>query len=286
MTRRAGFWAPLCLAALAAASGQQSYDVEVVLREKRIAEPSAAGFTLAFHLALRNTAERPQFLVRTDYRVMIGDVEYLALETVLDDPIRVDPGGETMVALPVKMTAEYLYPAVPGLKEKDLAVCYVSGGLTFRDERRREKRVPVAFSGEFPVYRGFEGGVGPVEVRALTLGGGEVTMSLLFKNLNGFPVTLGRLSYKLELVGRTISEGAFREEKTVDGRGSVAFAVPLILDFFETGRAVSDGLQQPPVAVRVSGEAEVMTPWGPWRIPFDKSDKVAVTRSANIRTSN
>ena len=89
--------------------------------------------------------------------------------------------------------------------------------MTFRDDRRREKRVPFAFSGEFPVYRGFEGSVGPVDVQTLTLGGTELTMKVLFKNLNGFSVSLTRLAYKLELVGRPVAEGTFGEEKTVAG---------------------------------------------------------------------
>jgi LEA14-like dessication related protein len=150
--------------------------------------------------------------------------------------------------------------------------------MTFRDERRREKRVPVAFSGDFPVYRGFEAGVGPVEVKTLTIGGTELTMKVLFKNLNGFPVTLERLSCKLELVGRPVGEGEFVEERKVEGRGEAAFGLPLVLDFFEVGKSVYNGLQQPPVAVRVTGEAEVVTAWGRWRIPLEKSDKVAVVR--------
>lgn len=261
-----------------AAAGRQIYDVEIVVGGKRIAEPSVNGYTIAFHLGLRSLSDRTLELVRVDYRMVVEDVEYLRLESEVDPAVGLEAGGRTTIALPVRLSAEYLFPAVPGLRDKDLAVAYVSGGMTFRDERRRERRVPMAFSAEFPVYRGFEGGVGPVDVRTLTVGGSELTMTVLFRNLNGFPVSLGRLTYKLELVGRPVGEGAFAGDWTVDGRGTVGFPVPLTLDFFEIGKAVSDGLLQPPVAVRVSGEAEVETPWGPWRIPFDKSDKVDVLR--------
>jgi hypothetical protein len=273
-----GLLGALAFASFGVAAGQQRYDVEVSVREKRIADPTTAGFTYAFHLALRNLADRPQFLVSYDYRVAVDETEYLSLETALDEPIRLEPNGETMIALPVKLTSEYLFPAVPGLKDRDKGVCYIAGGMTFRDERRREKRVPFAFSGEFPVYRGFEGGVGPVEVQTLTLGGTELVIKVLFKNLNGFPVTLNRLDYKLELVGRPVGEGTFRGDQTVEGRGEAAFAVPLVLDFFEIGKSVYNGLEQPPVAVRMTGEAEVATPWGPWRILLEKSDKVSVLR--------
>ena len=283
--------AALCGLALGAAADgpgavravPQKPDVEVSVREKRIAEPSVEGLTLAFHLLLRNLSERPQSLVRYDYRVAIDEVDYLQLQTDLEEPIRIEPNGETVIALPVRLTAANLLPVVPALKDKDGGTCYVSGGMIFRDDRRREKRVPIAFSGEFPVYRGFEGGVAPVEVKTLTVGGAEIAMKVVFRNLNGFPVVLDRLAYKLELVGRAVSEGEFGAEAgtKVESRGETSFAVPLILDFFEIGKAVYNGLEQPPVAVRVSGEALVTTPWGPWRVPIEKSDKVAVIRTSN-----
>jgi LEA14-like dessication related protein len=261
----------------------QKPDIEISVREKRIAEPSVEGLTLAFHLVLRNLSERSQSLVRYDYRIAIDEIDYLQLQTDLEEPIRIEPNGETVIALPVRLTAANLFPAVPALKEKDGGVCYVSGGMTFRDDRRREKRVPIAFSGEFPVYRGFEGGVAPVEVKTLTIGGAEITMKIVIRNLNGFPVVLDRLAYKLELVGRAVSEGEFGAEAgtKVEGRGEASFTVPLILDFFELGKGVYNGLEQPPVAVRVSGEALVTTPWGSWRVPIEKSDKVAVIRTSS-----
>jgi LEA14-like dessication related protein len=277
----AALWGLGLAPAAPAGAVPQKANVEVVLVEKRVLDPDANGLTFAFHLNLRNPSARPQSLVRYDYRVAIDEVDYLQLQTELDEPIRVEPGSEAVIALPVKMTYALLFPAVPGLKDKDGGVCYVSGGMTFRDDRRRERRVPIAFSGEFPVYRGFEAGCGPVAVQTLTQGGAEVRMTVLFRNLNGFPVRLDRLAYRLELVGVAVHEGIFENGAEVGPRSETSFAVPVTLDFFEIGKSVYDGLVQPPVAVRVSGEAAVSSPWGPWRLPVEKSDRVAVIRTSN-----
>ncbi len=46
----------------------------------------------------------------------------------------------------------------------------------------------------------------------------------------------------------------------------------------DQGKIVYDGLAQPPVAARFSGEAEIGIPWGNFKIPLDRSDKIAVTK--------
>jgi LEA14-like dessication related protein len=261
----------------AAAVGQKS-DPEVILKEKRIVDPSLSGMTLAFHLILKNPASTPLVLARYDYKVMIDEAEYLNLRVDLDEPLRIEAQGEIVIALPVKLTYENLFQAVPGLKDKDLAFCYVAGGMTFQDEKRRAKRVPIAFSSDFPIYRGLEFAPAPVEVKSLTVGGAEIVAGVVVRNPNGFSFTLDRLTYSLELIGRSVSQGVRGERAKVGAKGEATFSFPLTLDFYELGRPVYDGLAQPPVAVRVSGEAEITTPWGSWRVAFDQSGKVAVRK--------
>jgi len=270
---------PTAFGAMRASEVRQKSDPEVILREKRIADPSLSGMTLAFHLILKNPTEGALFLSRYDYKVMIEDAEYLNLRLDLDEPLRIEALGEIVIALPVKLSYENLFPAVPGLKDKDLAFCYVTGGMTFQDEKRRAKRIPIAFSSDFPIYRSLEFAAAPVEVKSMTIGGAEIVAGIVVRNPNGFSFTLDRLTYNLELIGRSVSQGVTVERAKVGAKGEATFSFPLTLDFYEIGRPVYDGLTQPPVAVRVSGEAEIMTPWGSWRIPFDQSGKVAVRKS-------
>jgi LEA14-like dessication related protein len=269
--------------ALAAAQGgpagaQQKADVEISVQAKRVVDPGPAGFDLVFHLALRNATAAVQTLVRYDYRVAIDQTEYLQLEVPLGEPIRVEPKSEILIALPVRMTYENLYAAVPGLKGRDEGVCYVTGGMVFQDEKKREKRSPLAFSSEFPIFRGLEVVLAPVEVRALTVGGADLTARVVLRNPNGLTLVVDRIVYKLELIGRTVSEGELGGGAIAPPRGEAVFPVPLLLDFFEMGRVIYDGLEQPPIAYRLAGEATVSSPFGTWRVPFDRSDKAPVVR--------
>ena len=251
---------------------------EVLLREKRIVDPSPEGLTLVFRLILRNPSDEPVRLVRYDYKVVIDDTEYLNLQIPLDDPLRIEAGNEITIALPVRLNDANLFPAVPGLKDKDLAVCYVAGGLTFQDEKQRDKRVPIAFSGDFPVYRGLEFVPIPVEAKSLTIGGAEITVGFAVRNPNGFSFSLDRLAYALELAGYPALKGEIRAGMRMTARGEKIFTFPLILDFFETGAAAADGLNESALDVRISGESEITTPWGRWVVPFDRTVKTAVRK--------
>jgi LEA14-like dessication related protein len=266
------------LAAVSAGFSGQKAEPEVILKDKRIDDPSPSGFTLIFQLILRNPTAAPLILARYDYKVVIDETGYFDLQVDLDEPLRIEAQGETVIALPVKLNYENLFPVVPGLKEKDLAFCYVTGGMTFRDVRRREKRALMAFSSDFPIYRGLEFEPAPVEAKSLTIGGAEIVAGIVLRNPNGFSFTIDRWTYALELVGRPVAEGSGGEGTKIAARGESTLSFPLTLDFFEIGRPVYDGLLQPPTDARASGEIEITTPWGRWRIPFDRSAKVAVRK--------
>jgi hypothetical protein len=164
----------LFLFAAAAAAGQKA-DLEISLREKYADAPTLQGVTLVFVLDIRNNTGAVESLSRYDYRLVVGQSEYIKLETALDVPIVVPAKGETSIALPVKFTYEYLYASVAEAAGKDRIACNLVGGMTFQDERKREKRIPMAFSGDFPVFKGFDAGSTGFEARDLTMGGADIT---------------------------------------------------------------------------------------------------------------
>ena len=268
----------ICLAGATEAAPQQKPDVEITVAEKRIVEPTIQGLNLVFVLTVKNLLTIPQTLASYDYKAVIDGIVYLDIQTALDAPIRIEGREEARIALPIKITYEYLYATVPSVKGRDQAACALTGGLSFQDGRGKEKRAPFSFGGEFPVFRGFEVGLLPIEARDLTVGGADLVFKAAVKNPNGFPFTIDRLSYRLELVGIPVREGVAGQGAAVDARGEAAIAVPLLLDFFELGRALYDGLSQPPAAARLAGEAVISSVWGTFTLPFDRSDKVAVMK--------
>jgi len=273
-----GLAAGVGFARAAGAAPQQKLDVEVTVAEKRISSPTPQGLTLVFVLNVKNLLTVPQTLTRYDYKAVIDGAIFLDMQTALDAPIRIEGREEARIGLPIRITYEYLYAAVPSVKGRDQAACALMGGLSFQDDRGREKRAPISFAGEFPVFRSLEVGLLPIEARDLTVGGADIVFKAAVKNPNGFPFTIERLSYKLELVGVAIKEGVVGQGAAMDARGETALAVPLLLDFFELGKPLFDGLTQPPVAARLSGEIVIGTVWGSFTLPFDRSEKVAVVK--------
>ncbi len=268
----------VCVAPASAGAVPQKREIEISVQEKRILEPIPQGLSLVFVLHVKNPLTVAQLLIRYDYRASIDGAEFLNLEIALDAPIRLEGREEIEIALPIKITYAYLFAAVPGIQDRDQALCSVTGGMAFQVERGREKRVPISFSGEFPIFRGIEVNPLPIEARDLTVGGADLIFKASVGNPNGFPFKIDRLSCRIELVGVPVSKSVIGQGVTVDARGEKALSVPLLLDFFELGRSLYDGLSQPPVDVRLVGEIELSSVWGTFTIPFDHRTKVAVVK--------
>lgn len=260
-------------------SGQAiTTEIQVELREKRVPDLTQEGLSIKFYLGLSNVSAAPQSLIRYRYRAYVDETEYLALDVPLEEPIPVAAKDRTSIVLPLRITYSNLFAAIPGVQGRDQAACLLVGDLVFQDERRREKRVPISLSADFPVFRGLDIHILPIEARGLTIGGVEAIFKAAIMNPNGFPVKLGGFRYRLDLVGKTVSSGRTAEGVTVEGRREKEFSVPLLLDFFELGRELYDGLMQPPVAIRISGTIEMETPWGTFPVALDKSDRAPVRK--------
>ena len=253
-------------------------EIEITVREKKIENLSRDGLSLVFTLNVANPLDSGRWLTRYDYRLVIEQTEYLKLETTLNEPIKVEAKGSVVVALPVKITYELLLRAVPGVPGKDKLACFLAGGMTFQDERRREKRFQIAFAGEFPIFRGVDVELRPIEAKALTVGGADLVFKAVVKNPNGFDLKLESMSYKLDFGEKTVSSGTMGQGVSIAQRGEQLFSIPLLLDFFEIGRDIFNWLEQPPLPVSFSGEAAVESVWGRFKIPFSKTEKVAVSK--------
>jgi len=275
--RRLLLFLPVLLITAAAAAAQKA-DIEITLREKHADQPTLQGVTLMFVLDIKNATAAAVSLVRYDYRLIIGQSEYIKLETDLDAPIVLPARSETSIALPVRFTYEYLYAAVAEAAGKDRLDCNLVGGMTFQDERKRKKRIPIAFSGDFPIFKGFAAGNAGFEARDLTMGGADITYQGVLRNPNGFEIRPLKLTYKIFVAEKLISEGVLSNLGPIPGHGETVFSVPLLLDFWEIGKEVFQALDNPPVAVRLEGELEAGWDWGSLRLPFAHTDKAPVIK--------
>ncbi len=271
-----------CLAVLlgalqgAAAAGARD-EVALALKEKVIKDLSSSGLTLAFHVALTNTAAAPRELVRTRYRVRINQKEYLNMTVTLEAPLSVPPDGETLIALPVKISYDLLRAAVGPVEGQ--ALCDIVGDMFFRNERKKEQRAPFAFSAEFPIFQDPEVEILPLKVNDLTVGGADVVFRPRFKNANGYELIVDNIDFELFFSGREVLAGPIPGDKSLPRTGEKTFALPFLLDFFEAGENVREGFQKDEFPCRFAGRIEIMSVWGRLIIRFDKTQALRLEKS-------
>jgi LEA14-like dessication related protein len=257
------------LQAWAAGGPAAKDDVVLALKDKVIRNLSSSGLTLAFHVGLTNPSSVPRELVRYRYRVTINQKEFLNMTVPLDEPLPVPPNGETLIALPVKISYDLLRAAVGPVEGK--ALCDIVGDMFFQNDRKKEQRAPFAFSGEFPIFLDPEIEILPLKVNDLTVGGADVVFRPRFKNPNGYELLVDKISFALFFGGREVLSGPIPGDKSLPRAGEKTFSLPFLLDFFEIGETMREDFQKDEIPCRFAGEIEVISVWGRLLIRFEKA---------------
>jgi LEA14-like dessication related protein len=201
------------------------------------------------------------------------------MQTNLEDKIRIGSRDETLIALPVKITYALLFKEIPSVQNESRAQCHMTGLFAFADEKKERGRLPIAFSGEFPVFKEPQVQLVGLTINALTIGGSDLSFELKIKNDNDFELLPERIHYKVAIGGHAIGEDHVRGDKSVEEKGEKVFSLPFLLNFFEVGKDVHAFLQRDEVSCQLSGEIEIKTVWGRIVIPFDRDQHVTVSRA-------
>jgi len=268
--------APIAAAPMPAAAARD--EVTLALKGKVIKNLSSSGLVLAFHVAVSNPAATPRELVRYRYRVRINQKEYINTAVTLESPLTVPPGGETLIALPVKITYELLRQAIGPIEGQ--ALCDIVGDMYFLNERKREQKVSFAYSGEFPIFQDPEVDLLPLEVLDLTVGGADIVFHPRFKNLNGYDLILDEVEFELFFSGRPVLAGRIEGDKSLPRTGEKVFTLPFLVDFFEAGEDVRAGFAKEEFPCRFTGRMVIASVWGPLVIRFDKTQALRLEKKS------
>jgi len=254
-------------------------DLTISLEEKKIKDLNISGVFLIFYVNISNSSSSPYYLSSYDYRFVVNQKEYFRLSNSLEEYIRIEARGKTLLSFPLKITYAHLFRVVEGIEKEDKAQCYLTGAMTFSDGRKEKGGLPFAFTGEFPIFKKPEIEFLTLQVKEMTIGGADVSLKMIFKNSNAFELLVDRIRYGFQLVGKSVGEGIISGDKNIESGEIRVFSIPFLLSFFEVGKEVYTQLRQTSAPCRFFGEIEVRTAWGYIKIPFDKSDKVTISRS-------
>jgi len=253
-------------------------DLKISLEEKQIQDLSISGFSLVFYIKISNTSRSIYYFSGYDYRFVVNQKEYIRLDTPMSNGIRIEPSSDTLLSFPLKITYSLLFQEVEGIEKEDKATCYLAGTMRFSDGRKEKGKLPFSFSGEFPLFKSPEIECLSLDVNDLTIGGADLSFEVRFKNRNGFELFVDSIRYALQLGEKPIGEGKISGDKNIKSRTDKVFSLPLLLNFFEVGKDVYNILHQPSALCRFSGELKVRTVWGTLNIPFDKRERVSISR--------
>lgn len=252
-------------------------DVVLALKDRVVRDLSSQGLTLAFHIGMTNQTSAPRSLVRYRYRVTVNQGEFLNMDVEVKRPIAVPPGRENLISLPVRISYELLFAAVGRIEEK--AVCNVVGDMFFLTERGRQQRVRFAYAGEFPIFKDPVVEIRPLVVGDLTVGGAEIVLRPVFRNLNAYELLVERIGFRIAFGGLEAFSGFIPGDKSIPRVGEKAFDIPFLIDFFEAGEPMREQFRKEEISCRFEGEIEVASAWGPLLIRFDKTQTLRLGKT-------
>ena len=261
------------------AFGALKDDIKITLVEKQIQNLSPEGLTFAFYLNIENSSSRPYFLSGYSYRFVVQQKDFIQMPlTSLGDSIRIESKRSAVISLPVKITYSYLFGEMPDLVNATDASCYLMGRLHFSDGRRARGDLPVAFSGDFPIFKEPEVELLPLKMNTMTIAGADIHFNVKFRNLNGFELPVDRIEYELRFGGHLIESGRIPRDKNLPESSERTFTLPLLLNFHEVGRDVYGLLQQGNINVSFIGEIEISSAWGRIVLPIDVRPRLRIDK--------
>lgn len=253
-------------------------DVQVVLEQKRLEGLSSSGLTINFLFRVTNSSSSEYWLRKTSTRVTVNQEEFFRLENNLEPPLLIPASSSLVVNVPVKITYAYLFQAIPSLQALESFLCSLTGLFSFVDSRGRETKVPLAATADFPLFRDWEIRIDPLQVKSMSLGGAELEVIVTLVNPNSSPWILRTLTYQLELAGKEVAKGKAKFDDSLGPGGEKKLAIPLLLDFFESGEMLSAALEAEETDIICAGEVEIESEWGKFALPFSHKQKVAVQK--------
>lgn len=259
-------------------NGPLDKDLILSLETRQVEDLSTESCKFVIYINIANVSSKRYFLNRYRYRFIVEEKEYLQLNRTLPERVEVSPAAKTMIAIPVKITYKHLFETVEKTRNLDQAACYLMGELFFSDERKERGGLPIAYSGDFPIFKIPRLEVLDLKANSVSLGGADLDFQFKFLNSNGFDLRVRDIHYSLRIDQFLISEGRIEGDKDITQKSERIFSLHLLINYFDVGKDVHAVLQKENVLVGFEGEIDFWTSWGRMEIPFSWNEKMVLSK--------
>lgn len=151
-----------------------------------------------------------------------------------------DPGGSSLIPVPVEVTYQELLNTYTRLREQDEFAYNLGVGLWFELPVLDRVRVGANKEGTLPVIRAPRFELQRLELTGLSLNGATVLLALEMRNPNSFGFTMNSLDYRFAVSDRQWASGVTRRPFQVREKDTAILELPVQVDFGELGRSARD----------------------------------------------
>jgi LEA14-like dessication related protein len=116
-------------------------------------------------------------------------------------------------------------------------------------------------------------------VRGVGLTGGNLDLVVKVENPNNFRLQGTKLEVGFDVEGQHLGDITYDDDFTVAENGTTTITLPLRFGWAGVGSAVRAALSYGDLPYKMTGQAELKTPWGRAEVPFTREGRVPLTRS-------
>lgn len=242
---------------------------------------SAEGLLLNFDAEVSNPYAVPLPLTDISYKLASGGPPFIDGAASLGGSAgfgTIPANGKKTVTLPVGVRFAPLMERVAAAKPG--GVIPYDANLTFKVDAPGvgPLELPVKKSGQIPIPAVPEISVTNVKWDELGLTGAKGEIRLKVKNTNQFNVDLNQLAYALSLGGREVASSRVAQPAKFTPGGEQEIRIPINLSALQAGMGILDILGGSKAGYLLKGETDLGTPFGPVKLPFERTGTTALLR--------
>ena len=233
--------------------------------------------TLELGLEVLNGSPVPIPLTNFDYSLASQGKPFLSGKADLQKTI-VPAGGKKTLSLPIEIPYSDLLKALKNVRPGHVVPYRAELGLSLDGPGGRALRLPMRKEGELPIPAVPDVRIESIEWGKLTLAEAGGRVKLRCVNRNQFPVDLQNFRYNLSLGGTQVANSALAKRVDFAPGGVGTLEIPISFSPASLGMAMLQVLRGENANYALKGAFDVKTPYGPMRLPIDKSGKAQLRR--------
>jgi LEA14-like dessication related protein len=235
---------------------------------------------LIFDVKVKNPNPFSATLAGFDYNFLIENKPFLSGSNT--DRTTIASNGSSILNIPVSIQFKQLVNTYKTISRQDNAEFQLKSGITVTLPVLGNIRIPVSYSGSFPVLKIPEIDFTGIYLKKLSLTRADLELKMSIDNPNTFGLNTRAYKFKLFINDAHWADGTSTENIQIKEKSKQTVTIPVSLNLFEMGRSVYNVVSgNRSMQYRFVGDMNLETGLpmvGDVAIPFDRTGNVSISR--------